>query len=115
MCLFLLKVYIIENRCNRELILFEIKKQKMDFKKCALVNFAENSEYYSSLNILHEYSLGSTNDLKQGIRSLYRILRDCDILGIENIFIEGYKEVGLGFSYMNRLKKAANHNFLKEQ
>ena len=53
--------------------------------------------------------------MKHAIRNLYRILRDCDILGIETIFIEASKEEGLGFSYMNRLKKAAGFNYLKKE
>lgn len=108
------KVYIIENGSNIDLILSEINKEKMNINKCALIYFDENRIGYETIEMPNRYSLGSQSDLKYGIRNLYRILRDCDILGIENIFIEGYKEIGLGFSYMNRLKKAANENFLKE-
>ncbi len=109
------KVYIIENRIKTDLIKIEIKKEKIDVNKSAIISFEENRKHYEELGILHKFSLGSMMDLKYGIRNLYRILRDCDILGIENIFIEDYKEIGLGFSYMNRLKKAANQNFLKEK
>lgn len=108
------KVYILENKSNTDIINNEIKLKNMNIDKTALIYFDENLSHYSSLNISHMMSLGSLNDLKDGIRNLYRLLRDCDILGIENIFIEGYKEEGLGFSYMNRLKKAGNQNFLKE-
>ncbi|MDD2370916.1 MAG: L-threonylcarbamoyladenylate synthase [Firmicutes bacterium] len=109
------KVYIIDNCNNIELILLEINKEKMNIKKCALICFDENNINYDTIGTPNKFSLGSQSDLKYAIRNLYRILRDCDILGIENIFIEGYKEVGLGFSYMNRLRKAANGNFLKEK
>ncbi len=108
------KVYIIENRNKTDLILLEITKKKMNINKCALICFDENLKNYEKINIPHKFSLGSLTNLKYGIRNLFRILRDCDILGIENIFIESYNEVGLGFSYMNRLKKAANQNYLKE-
>ncbi len=108
------KVYIIKNKGNINLISSEIGKYLMDIEKCALIIFDENKEHYRDIEIPNKISLGSLIDLKTGIRNLFRILRDCDILGIEHIFIEEYKEEGLGFSYMNRLKKAANHNYLKE-
>lgn len=108
------KVYIVENKGNIDLIIKKIISMKLDLNKCALINFEENSNHYNSLKIPNKMSLGSIFDLRTGIRNLFRILRDCDILGIEHIFIEDYKEEGLGFSYMNRLKKAANNNYLKE-
>lgn len=108
------KVYILENKGNTDLITKRIINKKLDFRKCALICFDENIEHYRNVGIVNKISLGSIFDLRTGIRNLFRILRDCDILGIENIFIEDFKEEGLGFSYMNRLKKAANNNYLKE-
>ncbi|KAF0092258.1 MAG: tRNA threonylcarbamoyladenosine biosynthesis protein [Fusobacteria bacterium] len=108
------KVHILKNRGDLDLILKKIKSLDVDLNKCALINFDENIEHYRKLEIPNKIILGSIVDLRVGIRNLFRILRDCDILGIEHIFIEDYKEEGLGFSYMNRLKKAANHNYLKE-
>jgi L-threonylcarbamoyladenylate synthase len=108
------KVHILENNGNIDLIIKKINSMKLDLNKCALINFEENSKHYDSVKIPNKMSLGSIFDLRTGIRNLFRILRDCDILGIEHIFIEDYKEEGLGFSYMNRLKKAANNNYLKE-
>ncbi len=108
------KVYIIKNKGETNLISREIKNYLMDIEKCALIIFDENTEHYRDIDIPNKISLGSLVDLRTGIRNLFRILRDCDILGIEYIFIEDYKEEGLGFSYMNRLKKAANHNYIKE-
>ena len=108
------KVHILENKGDLDLILKEIKSLDIDLTKCALINFEENVEHYRNLEIPNKITLGSIVDLRVGIRNLFRILRDCDILGIEHIFIEDYKEEGLGFSYMNRLKKAANYNYLKE-
>lgn len=108
------KVYILENKGDLDLIIKEIRNLEIDLSKCALINFDENVDHYKSIEIPHKISLGSIVDLRSGIRNLFQILRDCDILGIEHIFIEDYKEEGLGFSYMNRLKKASNHNYLKE-
>lgn len=108
------KVYILDNKGNTQLIKNKIINDKLDSNKCALVYFDENIEHYNNIEIANRISLGSLFDLRTGIRNLFRILRDCDILEIEHIFIEDYKEEGLGFSYMNRLKKAANNNYLKE-
>lgn len=108
------KVYILRNKGDINLISREIMNIKVLKEKCALILFEENFNHYRNLEIPNKISLGSIADLKSGIRNLFRILRDCDILGIDYIFIEDYKEEGLGFSYMNRLKKAANYNYLKE-
>lgn len=108
------KVYILENNGNTDLINKKIISMKLDFKKCAIIYFEENFKHYNNIDIANKISLGSLLDLRTGIRNLFRILRDCDILGVEHIFIEDFKEEGLGFSYMNRLKKAANNNYLKE-
>lgn len=108
------KVYILENKGKTDLITNKIMSIKLDLNKCALICFDENIEHYKNIDIVNKISLGSLFDLRTGIRNLFRILRDCDILGIEHIFIEDFKAEGLGFSYMNRLKKAANNNYLKE-
>ena len=107
------KVYIIKEKESVKNIEEEIGKLAFKGAKIAVVAFRENLDNYKGLSVGHKIVLGGKKDLKEGIRNLYRILRDCDILGIENIFIEETKEEGLGFSYMNRLKKAGNHNFLK--
>lgn len=108
------RVYILLNNESSTLIEKKISDYGLEKNKCSLLIFDENKEDYKNLEIPHVMSLGSKKDLRTGIKNLYRLLRDCDILGIENIFIEGCKEEGLGFSYMNRLKKAASHNYLKE-
>ena len=107
------KVYIIKEKESVKNIEEEIEELAFKGVKTAVVAFRENLDNYKGLSVGHKIVLGGKKDLKEGIRNLYRILRDCDILGIENIFIEETKEEGLGFSYMNRLKKAGSHNFLK--
>lgn len=106
------RVTIIENKEAVHTIEEAIRQEKMNLDHTALIVFEENIGHYALLNIGHKLPLGSLVDLKHSIRNLYRILRDCDILEIENIFIEEVKEEGLGFSYMNRLKKAASQNFI---
>ena len=45
--------------------------------------------------------------------NLFDILRQCDEMGLEEVFIEGIAEEGLGVAIMNRLKKAASYNIVK--
>jgi len=37
----------------------------------------------------------------------------CDEMGLNEVFIEGVEEEGLGVAIMNRLKKAASYNIVK--
>lgn len=107
------EVYIIQERENIEALNKKIAEEGMDKKNTAIVSFEENLNHYSTIRGVKNISLGSRNDLKEGISYLYSILRDCDSLNIENIFIEKTEENNLGFAYMNRVKKAANNNFLR--
>ena len=45
--------------------------------------------------------------------NLFDILRQCDEMGLDEVFIEGIAEEGLGVAIMNRLKKAASYNIVK--
>jgi len=45
--------------------------------------------------------------------NLFDMLRKCDEDGIEEVFVEGVAEKGLGTAIMNRLIKAASYNVLK--
>lgn len=107
--------YIIGDKERLSLIEEEMKRGSLDPSRTALILFEENLEHYAPLETGFKMPIGSHSSLKHAIRNLYRILRDCDILGIETIFIEASKEEGLGFSYMNRLKKAAGFNYLKKE
>jgi len=45
--------------------------------------------------------------------NLFDMLRMCDEIGLDEVFVEGVTEEGLGVAIMNRLKKAASYNVLK--
>jgi L-threonylcarbamoyladenylate synthase len=45
--------------------------------------------------------------------NLFDLLRRCDEIGLEEVFVEGVSEEGLGAAIMNRLKKAASYNILE--
>lgn len=107
------RVTIIRGEESLEAIREEMRRLGTAGERAALVVFEEHIPHYKSLPVGHLMPLGGLFDLKHSIRNLYRILRDCDILETTDIFIEEVPETGLGFSYMNRLKKAAGHNFLK--
>ncbi|MFV0504873.1 MAG: L-threonylcarbamoyladenylate synthase [Lachnospirales bacterium] len=53
------------------------------------------------------FSLGKT--LEDVSKNIYGALRRCDDENIEEIYCEGFEELELGFSIMNRLNKAAEH------
>jgi len=44
--------------------------------------------------------------------NLFRLLRQCDEMGLEEVFVEGVAESDLGMAIMNRLKKAASYNII---
>ena len=54
---------------------------------------------------------GSRNDLKTVAHALYERLRDFDQEKVDIIFSEVFPEEGLGTAIMNRLEKAAGHNW----
>ena len=105
------KGYIIKPKEAVEAILNVIEKKNIKKKNIALLIFDNNESHYK-LDVGHLFTLGKENKLQEVIYNFYRVLRECDKLGVELLFIESSKEEGLGFSYMNRLKKAANYNYL---
>lgn len=108
------KSYIMKTRESNKIILKTIEKENVKKEKIALLIFENNKSHYQ-INVGHFFILGKENKLKEVIHNFYRVLRECDKLGIELLFIESSKEEGLGFSYMNRLKKAAKYNYLNKE
>jgi len=58
-------------------------------------------------------SLGSRSDSAGAARSLFRLLREFDVDGVDIIVAEGVPVEGLGLAVMNRLRKAAGYNIVK--
>lgn len=52
-------------------------------------------------------TLGSRDSVLTMTHELYRLLREYDDEGVDEIFAEMYSEEGVGFALMNRLRKAA--------
>jgi len=58
------------------------------------------------------FSLGKRSNLDEPAANLYDVLRSLDEAGITHAFAEGFDEVGIGLSIMNRMKKAAGYRIL---
>lgn len=58
-------------------------------------------------------SVGSRNDEEAIGRHLFRILREFDDDGVQQIFSESFDSQGIGQAIMNRLLKAAGHQVIK--
>ena len=87
---------------------FNQKAFELKDKKAALVTFEDNSDLGDSFYKF--YSLGNRDNLMEMASLIFRILRQCDDDGIENILCEGVEEKNLGIGIMNRLKKSCGGN-----
>ncbi len=59
-------------------------------------------------------SFYSDNDLKIAARNLFKLLRDCDKLGYDTVFITAVSEKGAGLSVMNRMLRASAFTVLND-
>jgi L-threonylcarbamoyladenylate synthase len=68
---------------------------------------------------VHEYSVGvvksvgSRSDLAGVARSLFRVLREFDLEGVDVIVAEGFPLEGFGLAVMNRLRRASGFNIVR--
>ena len=69
-----------------------------------------NAKYYQNLNA-HVLPMGQNT--AQIAANLFSVLRKCDDLKLEEVFVEAVDEVGLGYAIMERLKKAASYNIVE--
>lgn len=93
-------------------------------KKCALAALKENSgkgvvlasdELADLLPDQNVWNLGSYDCPEIAANRLFDLLRMCDARKIQWILAEGYKEEGLGAALMNRMRKAAGGQVIKEE
>lgn len=87
---------------------FNQRARELKDKKTALITFEDNGDLANSFYKF--YSLGSRDNLLEMASLIFRILRQCDDDGIENILCEGVEEKNLGIGIMNRLKKSCGGN-----
>ncbi len=76
---------------------------KRGVKAKAMVS-SELKEHFTGDNVV---SLGSRNDGEAQAAALFRVLRDFDAEGVEEVYAEAMPEDGVGFAVMNRMYRAA--------
>ncbi|MCL2375807.1 MAG: L-threonylcarbamoyladenylate synthase [Defluviitaleaceae bacterium] len=86
----------------------KIQSLATDTEKIGIMATAESAYYYKHKNVL---IMGDSHEAIAA--NLFDMLRLCDEMGLEEVFVEGVAEEGLGVAIMNRLKKAASYNILK--
>lgn len=79
-------------------------------KNEAILCFEEFLDEFSNYNYI--YSLGSFNTLNTAAQKIFDLLRECDKLDIDNIYIQAPINHGLGNSIINRLEKASAGNII---
>ncbi len=79
-------------------------------KKTAVIAANEHISFYNASNII---PYGSIYAPEQAAASIFRIFRDCDINGIEKIYIEAVPKKGIGLAVMNRIEKAAGGRIIR--
>ena len=72
----------------------------------------ETVEYYESDVVK---SLGSRSDLAAIAKSLFRLLREFDLEGVDVIIAESIPTMGLGLAVMNRLRKASGYKIVRAE
>ncbi len=99
---------------NRDAVTAYINEQTMALQaqevKTGVIATDETKDAYRGDVIK---SAGSRNDEEAIARHLFRILREFDDDGVEEIFSESFHSQGIGQAIMNRLLKAAGHHVIK--
>ena len=85
------------------------EQRKSENKKIAVIASEETKSLYDADVVL---SMGSRQDEDSIARHLYKILRECDELEVDEIFSERFKTPRIGQAFMNRMLKAAGHQVL---
>lgn len=85
------------------------EQRKSENKKIAVIASEETKSLYDADVVL---SMGSRQDEDSIARHLYKILRECDELEVDEIFSESFKTPRIGQAIMNRMLKAAGHQVL---
>ncbi|MEF9953447.1 MAG: L-threonylcarbamoyladenylate synthase [Clostridium sp.] len=79
-------------------------------KRVMVISTSENLDSYQSQFVLN---IGSRNNLPEVASRLFDVLRECDKIGVDTIYSEGFSDEGMGMAIMNRLRKAASHRITK--
>lgn len=93
-----------------ENVIREINRLAAEKEKVAVLTTADNAYLYTAEN---KVLLGEEGNGKTVATRLYSALRECDKLGVEYIYSEGFDRDELGGAIMNRLLKAAGHRVVR--
>jgi L-threonylcarbamoyladenylate synthase len=87
-----------------------IEDYKREGVKVGVLATDETAAYYMADVVK---SLGSRSNLAAIARSLFKLLREFDMEGVDVIIAEGVPLEGLGLAVMNRLRKASGYKIIK--
>lgn len=105
-------IFIIDGNTNnvKNYILSSLKNDKIyNINSIAIIS-AEMMPFYKNFNTLN---IGSIKNQQSIAKNIFLVLRKCDSLNMEKIYIEAFSEKGIGLAIMNRLKKASGYNIIK--
>lgn len=86
-----------------------VHHKKDEGKKTAVIASEETRRRYESDVVL---CIGTRSDENAIAQHLYKILRECDELDVEEIYSESFQTPRIGHAIMNRLLKAAGHTVI---
>lgn len=87
-----------------------LEKDKLENINSFVISTSESKNDYLTKNII---IIGNEDNLSLIAKNLFDCFHKCDEKGAEKIYIVSFEEKGIGFSIMNRLKKAASYNIVK--
>lgn len=88
-----------------------IDQKRRDGLKVGIMSTTENAHYYNADLVLE---CGSRMDLQSVAHYLYEVLRKFDEVPLDCIFSEVFPDSGIGAAIMNRLDKAAGHQWIRQ-
>ncbi len=91
-------------------IISSLKNDNLKNIKSIVIATDETINNYEGFNALN---IGSIKNLDIIAKNIFNLLRECDKLNMDKIYIEAIIEEGVGFAIMNRLKKAASYKIIK--
>lgn len=97
-----------KNNVKNKIIYF-VKNDLINKKNPIIITTKQTNSYYTNFKTI---VIGDLENLQTISSNLFNVLRECDNLNATNIYIEALPEIDLGFSIMNRLKKAAGYNII---
>ncbi len=103
------QMIIVDGEKEKVVEFINTKTANRQNKKVAVIASEETMSMYKADVVL---SMGSRQDEDSIARHLYKILRECDELEVDEIFSESFKTPRIGQAIMNRMLKAAGHQVL---